>query len=78
MGGSFSELPDCGQIVMRQKTAHHLGSELIWIPSNDMSGETNRSVNQIQRFSIRELGADVIELQVVQANSFARVVELCQ
>lgn len=73
LGNSFGELLDCGQIVMRQKTAHHLGNKLVWILGNDMSGKTNRSMNQIQRFPIRELGTNVVELQVVEADPAARV-----
>ena len=33
-----------------------------------MSGQTNGSVDQIRRFSILELGANVVELQVVQTD----------
>ena len=70
-GGPFPELLERGQVVIRQETPRDLGCKLVWIPGYDVRGEADRPVNQVQRFPVGELSTDVVELQVVEANSCA-------
>src|SRR5215467_7128549 len=58
-------------ILMRQQPPDHLGSELHRVFADQLRGETDGTMDQVQRCTIRIPGADVVELQIVEADGIA-------